>query len=216
MKEALELSGVVLKAVPYKEFDKRLEILTRERGRITAFVRGARRLNSPHMAACNPFVFGRFSVYEGKNAYTLVSEHPTDFFDGIARCQPGVYYGFYFLELASYFIQEEEPSEEMVDLLYVALKAIMKENLPLPLIRRIYELRILKINGTYAVPEERGAMDDSAYYALRYVMAVPVTKLFTFTLSAEAMRDFEKEVRSQINRHVQGTMKSRDLIDEVF
>ena len=66
MKEALEVTGVVVKASPYREFDKRLEILTRERGRITAFVRGARRPSSPHLAAANPFVFGRLSVFEGK------------------------------------------------------------------------------------------------------------------------------------------------------
>lgn len=216
MKEALEVTGVVVKASPYREFDKRLEILTRERGRITAFVRGARRPSSPHLAAANPFVFGRFSVFEGKNAYTLVSEQVVDYFDGIAGCQPGVYYGFYFLELAAFFTQEEEPAEEIVDLLYVALKAVMKGQLPLTLIRRIVELRLMVLNGTYAVPEVRGSMNDSAFYALQYVAAAPVTRLFTFRLSDEAMADFERETETHLDRHVTTVMKSRALIDEVF
>ena len=92
----------------------------------------------------------------------------------------------------------------------------MKGQLPLTLIRRIVELRLMVLNGTYAVPEVRGSMSDSAYYALQYVAAAPVTRLFTFRLSDEAMADFERETETHLDRHVTTVMKSRALIDEVF
>ena len=216
MSEPITVTGMVLAATPVGDYDKRMVILTRERGKITAFARGARKSTSPYLAIANPFVFGSFQLFEGRTAYTLSQANIREYFTELAAKQPGVYYGFYFLELAAFFTQEEEPAEEIVDLLYVALKAVMKGQLPLTLIRRIVELRLMVLNGTYAVPEVRGSMNDSAYYALQYVAAAPVTRLFTFRLSDEAMADFERETETHLDRHVTTVMKSRALIDEVF
>ncbi len=60
--------------------------------------------------------------------------------------QPGVYYGYYFLELADY-LEERERDEDMMNLLYVTIKAILNPHIEDRLVRCIYELRTMVIQG---------------------------------------------------------------------
>ena len=148
MSEPLTLTGIVLSAAASAEYDKRLIILTRERGKITAFAHGARKTGSALMAACNPFVFGQFTVYEGRTAYTLTQVSVIQYFTELASEFPGVYYGFYFLDIAEYYGREGKAEKDMLNLLYLACKALSNPHLDDRLVRRIFELRALVINGS--------------------------------------------------------------------
>lgn len=149
MVSQVTLTGMVLVAAPVGDYDKRLVILTKERGRITAFAKGARRPNSQYVAGSRPFSFGEFTLYQGREAYTLTGMSISNYFEEMSADLEKVYYGMYFLELAEYFSRENVEAKDMLNLLYASFRAIINGNIPLKLIKLIYEMKIFCINGEY-------------------------------------------------------------------
>jgi len=149
MIEQVTLSGVVLHSMPIGEYDKRLVILTKERGKITAFARGARKQSSPFLAGSQPMSFGEFTVYQGRNSYTITGIKVTKYFSEELTDINKMSYAMYFLELADYYGREGVDAADMLNLIYLSMKALINPSIPDRLVRVIFELRTLVVNGEY-------------------------------------------------------------------
>lgn len=236
------LTGMVLSTMPIGEYDKRITLLTRERGKITAFARGARRPNSSLLAASAPFAFGEFEVYEGRSSYTVVKAEISNYFRELTTNLEHTYYGFYFLEMADYFTQENNDEQETLKLLYVSIKALESPSLPNRLVRCIYELKLLVINGMYpnvfscqncgnkekltefsvaragmlcedCAKDEHGIhLMDSVLYTMQYIISAELKKLYTFTVSEAVLQQLEEILKAYYKKYIAHTFQSEQFL----
>ena len=215
MREQISVTGMVLMTAPVGEYDRRLVILTRGRGKITAFARGVRRPGNQLMAAAAPFVFGKFLLYEGRDAYTLAGAEVENYFREIAGDMEAACYGSYFLELADYYGRENIDDTETLRLLYQSLRALLKPSVPNRLVKPVYELKLMEINGEYReLP--LGRLNDSTLYAWQYVLAAPVESLYTFTLTDQVLGEFVRCVEQNKERFIDKTFHSLDILNAVM
>ena len=216
MGQMITVTGLVLAAYPQGDYDKRIILLTRERGKITAFARGARRQNSPLLAVCNSFVFGEFSVYEGRTSYNLMQAKASNYFHELSGDFEGACYGFYFCELAEYYTREANDELQMLKLLYQSLRALCKPSIPNELIRYIYELKAMTYSGECPQTFEQFSdwnLNPSTEYALQYVVAASVEKLYTFLLTEEVFAEFARVVTWLRKHYVEHRFKSLEILE---
>lgn len=211
MREPVELTGMVIKSTPVGEYDKRLVVLTRERGKITAFARGAKRPGSNLMGPTRPFALGTFKLFEGREAYSLQSASISRYFDELAQDIEGSCYGQYFLEVADYYTRENLDGSGMLLLVYQSLRALMNLKIPNPLVRRVFELKAMVLNGEYT-QEPPVKVSDSAAYTWEYVVLAPLEKLYTFAVTEEVFEEFQRCVKINKGRYIDREFHSLEIL----
>lgn len=149
MVSQIKVTGMVLSVMPIGEYDRRVMILTKERGKICAFARGVRRSTSHLLASTQIFAFGEFYITEGRNAYTLTGAEISHYFEETRVNLETAYYGMYFLEIADYFSRENNDETQMLKLLYQTMRILCKQTIASPLVRFIFELKSFVVNGEY-------------------------------------------------------------------
>ncbi len=147
MAESITVTGMILSAQPNKEYDRRLVLLTKERGKLSVFANGVRRPTAMLSGCSQPFVFGKFTLYEGRDSYTLQAAEPENFFAELRTDLEAVYYGVYFCEFAETVTREGLPAKEELKVLYRSLGALLKKSIGVELVRAIFELKMLSVGG---------------------------------------------------------------------
>lgn len=238
MSQSVLLTGMVLSAMPVGDFDKRITILTKERGKITAFARGARRPNSQLMAGSNPFSFGEFELFEGKSAYSLSKVTISNYFRELTQDLEAVYTGFYFLEFCGYFCQENNDEKDMLKLLYQSLRALESPAYKNELVRAVFELKAITINGEgpslfscihchsreglNVFSARRGGVFcdncgtqvqgrhilSDTLYTMQYIVSADITKLYTFAVSDDVLEELRSIMKEYLSIYVHHDFKS--------
>ena len=215
MQEFTEITGMVLKAEPIGEYDRRVVMLTKEKGKISAFAKGSRRQTSKLLAATNPFSFGTFKLYAGRSSYNILDASISNYFEGLREDFEGAYYGMYFLEVMDYYTRENNDEKEMLKLLYQSLRDLMHESLDNRLVRYIFEMKAMVLNGEFPGIPTEGVWEESTRYAISYIMDSGIEKLYTFTVTPSVLAQMKKIADDYRRRFVDRTFKSLEIVDNL-
>lgn len=215
MQEITEITGMIIKAEPIGEYDRRVVLLTREKGKISAFARGSRKPNSRLLAATNPFSFGVFKIYAGKSSYNIVDASISNYFEGLREDYESAYYGMYFLEVMDYYTRENSDEKEMLKLLYQSLRALMHGGLPNVLVRYVFEMKAMVINGEFPGMPAEGQWEESTRYAVSYIAGSGIEKLYTFTVTPPVLQELKQIADTYRARFVDRSFKSLEIVDNL-
>ena len=209
------VNGIVLKSTPVGEYDRRVVLLTAERGKISCFARGARRQNSHLMGPSTEMTFGRFVIRSGKSSNVMVDAEIVNYFGGLRSDMDACFYGMYFLEVMDYITRENNDEAMLLKLLYVCLRALEKPSVPRTLVRAVFELKCVVIEGEFREPDDRTRQKllPDTVYAMLFIASAPPEKLFSFTLSDEVLSELVRFSRKAASDYFRHSFKSAELLD---
>ncbi len=243
--DSIELTGMIIKTSDVGESDRRVVILTKERGKISAFARGAKRPKSTLVSATRLFSFGTFTLVQGSNSYSLIKADISNYFEDITKDMEAMCYASYFCEFADYMTYENMESYEMLALLYLTMKALINDKIPNRLIKCIFELKSLVINGEYpqffecvscgkkeihSISIARfGALCDTCreksgdafevthdvFYTLQFIISTEIQRLYTFSVTEDILQNIEFVMKRVLLKTIHTDFKSLKILETI-
>ena len=195
----IEVTAMVIGTQPIGEYERRVVLLTREKGKISAFARGARRQNSSLLASTDLFAFGNFRMYASRSSYTLTEANVQNPFAYFRTHMEASLLGQYFCEVLDYCTRENNDEAQLLLLLYQTLRAMESERFSLQLVRSVFELKTVVIEGELEVPH-REAWLPATMAALEHIIRSDVGRLYSFRLDDAAQEELARLSGLEISR----------------
>lgn len=212
MQDFLLVTGMVIGVYPQGEYDRRVVLLTRECGKITAFAKGARRQGSRFTGTTDLFAFGTFELFVGKSSYNIQNAEISNFFEFLRTDLEGAYYGMYFLELADFYALENNDESLLILLVYRALQGLKSDKLKNTHVKTIFELKLFMIEGEFIPIEKAGSFSDGVYKAIDLFMDSSIENLYKILPNEEIFKSLEAISEYERKRLVDKHLQSLDIL----
>ncbi len=237
-----KLSGIVIRENVKGESNKQIVLLAKGVGRVVLSARGARKANSRLLAATQLFCYADFVVYEGNGFYSINQAELQKSFYNLRTDIDKFSEAMYLTELVDRSCPAGMEQDEVLELLYYAFSVMEKGTLPPKLVSRIFELKLLQINGLFA-PEEChicGESEEDIYFdgrlgaffcenhrtgnsifvydavrkAIAHVLEKEGKSVFGFNLSEEALEQLSVILKSYMDVHMDVRLKTRNFFEQ--
>lgn len=239
----MDIRAIVLKEISLKEEDKIVVVFSRELGKLSLYLKGARKTKSRFLASSQLLTLSDFDIYKKENLSTVSKAEVVDSFLEIRKDYDKLYYSMYFAELIDALTIEDEKNEKLFDLIIDTLKAMQKKD-DVKLIRAIFELRALSICGympnvlicdecnkelvnedVYFKPnleycvcakcsvKKQNKLSAATHYALKYIFYSENEKLFSFDMDENFKKELELFALKYRNYNCDKQFKTDKFLD---
>jgi len=222
----INTTGIVLREVTYKDSSKILTILTSSEGKLTVSAHGAHRKNSKLAAVTGFLVFSEMTLLNNKDRWTMTEARSVEQFIGLRDDLKLLALGSYIAELTESVSDEDSPNPELLPLCLNTLYALSEKLKTPEFVKPAFELRLMAISGfepllsnenTTNTSLEDGIINlsEGAKTAAEYIINCDAKKLFSFTLSDEALRELSTSTENYMLAHLDKQFRTLDYYHRV-
>ena len=229
----IQTKAVVIKENNVGETDRLVTLLTEKAGVIRAFARGARHVKSKALSATRLFCYSEVSIWASADKYVIREAESIEVFFGLRGDITKIALASYFSQLLMELAPSEENAADYLKLLLNCLHFLEKDQKPPAQLKSIFELRLLSMAGympALEACETCGAAESKRMYfyvqggtlqcenchtggmalsisvvsAMRYIIYSDFKKVFSFTLTDDALEELarasERYLLAQVGR----------------
>ncbi|MBQ6937441.1 MAG: DNA repair protein RecO [Clostridia bacterium] len=144
----VKINAIVVRAKDSGENDRLLTLLSPEMGKLSVSAKGVKSLKHKSRSACMPLAYSSFVLKKIKDGlYSLSSADLIESFSSLSKDVELLSYGAYFADLARLCVQSSVPADEEVRLLLNTLYVLTKRTDAAPLIKAVFELKLMELCG---------------------------------------------------------------------
>lgn len=133
--------GLVLRETEYKDADKLLTVLSKDRGKLTLRARGVRSRSSRLKSGCQLLAYSEFTVFENRGQMLVDEAVPINLFLPLRNDIEQLSLASYFAQVAEVLSQEDSPDPELLSLCLNAMYALSELKKSPELVKASFELR---------------------------------------------------------------------------
>ena len=122
-------------------------------------------------------------------------------------------FGSYFMEILQYVTRENNDETALLMLAYQSLRALESESFDNRLVRAVFEIKTVMLEGEYPGPRRGVQYSDSALYALDYLFRTSPAKIYTFGVKPEVLEELEKYAKWLCARTWDHRFKSLEILE---
>ena len=143
----ISTDGIVLREKQIEDYDSILTLLTRARGVITAYARGARKPRNALRVSAELLSYSDFVLFSSKDRYSVDKSALNRLFMGVRGDIEKLSLASYFCQLAAEAAPREEPADDYLRLLLNCLHLLDTGKRTGTFLKPVFELRLLTIAG---------------------------------------------------------------------